>query len=56
MENVVEQYLRNIDQFIKSNADSKKIDNIKLYLKNQAEIIYGIPMKRLKNLFSKTFS
>lgn len=53
MENVVEQYLRNIDQFIKSNADSKKIDNIKLYLKNQAEIIYGIPMKRLKNLFQR---
>ena len=48
MENVVEQYLRNIEQFIKSNADSKKIDNIKVYLKNQAEIIYGIPMKKLK--------
>lgn len=53
MENVVEQYLRNIEQFIKSNADSKKIDNIKVYLKNQAEIIYGIPMKKLKYLFQK---
>ena len=52
MENVVEQYLRNIEQFIKSNADSKKIDNIKVYLKNQAEIIYGIPMKKLKYLLT----
>ncbi len=53
MEKTVEQYCRNIEQFIVNNADIKKIDNIKIYLKNQAEIIYGIPMKRLKALFSK---
>lgn len=53
MEKAVEQYCRNIEQFILNNADSKKIANIKIYLKNQAEIIYGIPMKRLKALFSK---
>ncbi len=53
MEKAVEQYCRNIEQFILNNADSKKIANIIIYLKNQAEIIYGIPMKRLKALFSK---
>ena len=53
MEKAVEQYCKNIEQFILNNADSKKISNIKIYLKNQAEIIYGIPMKRLKSLFSK---
>ncbi len=53
MEKAVEQYCRNIEQFILNNADSKKIANIKIYLKNQEEIIYGIPMKRLKALFSK---
>lgn len=53
MEKAVEQYCKNIEQFIINNADAKKIENMKTYLKNQAEIIYGIPMKRLKALFSK---
>lgn len=53
MEKAVEQYCKNIEQFILNNADAKKIENIKVYLKNQAEIIYGIPMKRLKSLFIK---
>lgn len=53
MEKSVEQYCKNIEQFIIDNADSKKIKNIKVYLKNQAEIIYGIPMKKLKSLFLK---
>ncbi len=34
----------------------KKIENIKIYLKNQAQTIYGIPMKRLKSLFLKHLS
>lgn len=53
MEKAVEQYCKNIEQFIINNADAKKIENMKIYLKNQAEIIYGIPMKRLKSLFAK---
>lgn len=53
MEKAVEQYCKNIEQFIINNSDAKKIENMKIYLKNQAEIIYGIPMKRLKSLFSK---
>lgn len=56
MEKAVEQYCKNIEQFILNNADAKKIANIKIYLKNQAEIIYGIPMKRLKSLFLKHLS
>lgn len=56
MEKAVEQYCKNIEQFILNNADAKKIENIKIYLKNQAEIIYGIPMKRLKSLFLKHLS
>lgn len=53
MKKAVEQYCKNIEQFIINNADAKKIGNMKIYLKNQAEIIYGIPMKRLKSLFAK---
>lgn len=56
MEKAVEQYCKNIEQFILNNADAKKIANIKIYLKNQAKIIYGIPMKRLKSLFLKHLS
>ena len=48
MEKAVEQYCKNIEQFIINNADAKKIENMKIYLKNQAEIIYGIPMKSLR--------
>lgn len=53
MDKTVKQYCEKIEQFIINNADTKKIENIKIYLKNQAEIIYGIPMKKLKYLFSK---
>lgn len=53
MEKAVEQYCKNIEQFILNNADTKKIENIKIYLKNQADIIYGIPMKKVKSLFLK---
>ena len=53
MEKAVEQYCKNIEQFIINNADAKKIENMKIYLKNQAEIIYGIPMKAYNRLYIK---
>ena len=56
MKKSVEQYYKKIDEFILNNADAKKIENIKIYLKNQAQTIYGIPMKRLKSLFLKHLS
>ncbi len=48
---IVEKHYDDIEKFIKKNADSKKISNIQRYLKNNAGIVYGIPMKRLKLLF-----
>lgn len=53
MDKIVEQYCEKMEKFIIKNADSKKVEDIKAHLKNQAEIIYGIPMKKLKALFSK---
>ena len=56
MKKSVEQYYKKIDEFILNNADAKKIENIKIYLKNQAQTIYGKQIKRLKSLFLKHLS
>ena len=50
---IVDVYVKKIDEFILKYKDENKISSIQIYLKNNAKIIYGIPMKRLKALFSK---
>lgn len=50
---IVDVYVKKIDEFILKYKDESKISSIQVYLKNNAKIIYGIPMKRLKALFSK---
>lgn len=52
MDNVA-VYLKKIDEFIEKYKDESKISSINTYLKGNAKIIYGIPMKRFKALFSK---
>lgn len=46
-------YLKKIDEFIEKYKDESKISSINTYLKGNAKIIYGIPMKRFKALFGK---
>lgn len=48
-----EIYLKKIDEFIEKYKDESKIASINTYLKGNAKIIYGIPMKRFKALFGK---
>lgn len=51
--NTAEIYLNKIDEFINKYKDESKINSINTYLKGNAKIIYGIPMKRFKVLFNK---
>ncbi len=51
--NICDTYYLKIDEIINVNKDEKKIPSINTYLKNNAEIVYGIPMKKLKSLFAK---
>ncbi len=46
-------YYFKIEEIINANKDEKKIPSINTYLKNNAEIVYGIPMKKLKAVFAK---
>ena len=48
-----EIYLKKIDEFIEKYKDESKIASINTYLKGNAKIIYGLPMKRFKALFGK---
>ena len=48
-----EIYLKKIDEFIEKYKDESKIASINTYLKGNAKIIYGIPMKKFKALFGK---
>lgn len=48
-----EIYLKKIDEFIEKYRDESKISSINTYLRGNAKIIYGIPMKRFKALFGK---
>lgn len=52
MDNVA-VYLKKLDEFIEKYKDESKISSINTYLKGSAKIIYGIPMKCFKALFSK---
>lgn len=46
-------YLKKIDEFIEKYKDESKINSISTYLRGNAKIIYGIPMKKFKALFNK---
>ncbi len=51
--NIYDTYYNKIESIILSHKDDTKIPSINVYLKNKANFVYGIPMKKTKSIFSK---
>lgn len=51
--NIYDTYYNKIESIILSHKDDTKIPSINVYLKNKADFVYGIPMKKTKSIFSK---